>query len=154
MWEHLFKRKKAPAIEDKCQAETNGSEPGDNVLAIPPQPSKNERWVLTLGECEDRIVNPSWETVKANLHRLCQASVSFLILEQKTSQSPPGIWFIQCAVAIKGPHQDEYAVEIGFNTSDGHYLWEHMVPDIQAAIAYFSDAYHYRNIEMSGFRPM
>lgn len=152
MWERIRQNKKSPAIGEKGQAEINVSEPENNTLHIPPQPSKNSSWVLTLGESQDCIANPSWETVEANLLQLSQDEDSFLILEQTAAQNPKSVWFLQCAIAIMGSHQGEYVVEIGFNTSDAHYLWEHIVSDMQTVITYFSAAYHYRNIEVSEFR--
>lgn len=152
IWEHVLKNKKPTAIEDKSQVEIDVSKPGDNALHIPPQPSKNGIWVLTLGKSQNCIENPDWETVEENLRQLSLAENNFLILEQSGPQNHKSLWFLQCAVAIMGPHQGEYVVEIGFNTSDSHYLWERMVPDMQTVIAYFSAAYHYENIEMSEFR--
>lgn len=152
MWAHVRQNKKSSAIEEKGQAEINVPKPENHTPHIPPQPSKNSSWVLTLGESQDCIANPSWETVEANLHQLSQDEENFLILEQTASQNPKSVWFLQCAIAIMGPHQGQYVVEIGFNTADAHYLWEHIVSDMQTVITYFSAAYHYRNIKMSEFR--
>lgn len=77
---------------------------------------------------------------------------SYLILEQKDPQNPEICWFIQCAVARKGPDQGKYSVEIGFSTPDGSSLWERMVPDVQRAAAYFSAAYYHRDLDVSGFQ--
>lgn len=65
--------------------------------------------------------------------------------------APETRWFVQCAVVLWGPDQDSYSVEIGFSIPDNSSLWERMVPDVQEAIGYFSTAYDYRDVDVSGF---
>lgn len=77
---------------------------------------------------------------------------SFLILEQREPGNPEHCWFVQCAVAIRVPDAGKYAVEIGCSTPGGPRLWERMVPDVQEAAKYFSDAYDRRPVNVSDFR--
>ena len=55
-------------------------------------------------------------------------------------------------MALKGPDAGEYAVEIGCSASDGPRLWERMTPDVREVVEYFSDAYHHKGLDVSGFR--
>lgn len=75
-----------------------------------------------------------------------------MILEQKDPQNPSQSWFIQCAVALEGPDAGMYAVEIGCSAPGGPLLWERMTPDVQDVIAYFSNAYYHRGLDVSGFQ--
>ena len=75
-----------------------------------------------------------------------------MILEQKDPQNLENYWFIQCAVASQGPDAGKYAVEIGCSTPGGPCLWERMVPDVQEAAKYFSDAYDHRPVNFSDFQ--
>ena len=88
------------------------------------------------------------------MQNLRQEADSFLILEQKDPQNPGICWYIQSAVALEGPDQGDYSVEIGFTTPGGPSLWAQMVPDVQKAAAYFSDTYHHRKVDISGFQKM
>ena len=96
--------------------------------------------------------DPSWQDVGSGLRELVPDPDSFLILEQKSPQAPENYWFIQCAVAARGPDAGRYAVEIGCPSPGGPQLWERMEPDVQGAIQVFSDAYHHRELDVSGFR--
>ena len=86
------------------------------------------------------------------LWELNQEADSYLILEQKDPQAPETCWFIQCAVARQGPDKGSYAVEIGCAAPEGSRLWTQVVPDMQAAIDYFYDAYDSGSLDVSGFR--
>ena len=44
-----------------------------------------------------------------------------------------------------------YAVEIGCSDPDGPLLWKRIVPDVQDVVAYFSDVYYHRGLDVSGF---
>ena len=158
IWESLFSGAKRPQ-GDACAPERPGpagaqGEPGDAALLLPPQPPQSGDWVLTLGDAPGPLSCPAWEAIEAGLRRLSQADDSFLILEQATPQDPKTTWFIQCAVALRGLHQGEYAVEIGIASAAGNGLWEHIVPDVEQAIGYFSAAYHRRKIDPGAFRKM
>ncbi len=125
---------------------------GDEISPIPPQPHPDWPWRLTVGGYAGSMPDPSWKDIEEELRELGQEADSFLILEQRDPQDPETCWFIQCAVVSQGTAQDKYAVEIGFSVPDGPRLWERMVPDVQNAIEYFSDVYHCRSVDASGFQ--
>ena len=118
----------------------------------PPQPHRDWPWLLTVGGYTGSTSDPSWTDIEENLRELSQETDSFLILEQKDPQNPSQSWFIQCAVALEGPDAGMYAVEIGCSTPGGPCLWERMVPDVQEAAKYFSDAYDHRPVNVSDFQ--
>ncbi len=116
----------------------------------PPQPNPDWPWALNVGGIPHS--DPSWQEVESGLRELVPDPDSFLILEQREPGNPEHCWFLQCAVASRGPDAGKYAVEIGCPSPDGPRLWERMVPDVQGAIQAFSDAYHHRGLDVSGFR--
>ena len=118
----------------------------------PPQPHSDWPWTLTVGGYAGSTADPSWQDIEEELRELVPDPDSFLILEQKDPQNLENYWFIQCAVAIQGPDAGKYAVEIGCSTPGGPRLWERMVPDVQEAAKYFSDAYDHRPVNVSDFR--
>lgn len=118
----------------------------------PPQPNPDWPWALTVGGYAGSTSDPSWQDIEEELRELVQDPDSFLILEQRDSQSLENYWFIQCAVASQGPDAGKYAVEIGCPSSEGPRLWERIEPDVGGAIKYFSDAYYHRGLDVSGFR--
>ena len=95
---------------------------------------------------------PSWQDIEEGLRELVPDPDSFLILEQKDPQNPESCWFIQCAIATRGPDAGKYAVEIGCPSPDEPRLWERIEPDVRGAIKYFSDAYHQRKVDVLGFQ--
>lgn len=118
----------------------------------PPQPHRDWPWLLTVGGYTGSTSDPSWTDIEENLRELSQETDSYLILEQKDPQNPSQSWFIQCAVALEGPDAGMYAVEIGCSAPGGPLLWERMTPDVQDVIAYFSNAYYHRGLDVSGFQ--
>lgn len=118
----------------------------------PPQPHRDWPWRMTAGGYTGSTSDPSWTDIEENLRELSQETDSFLILEQKDPQNPSQSWFIQCAVALEGPDAGMYAVEIGCSAPGGPLLWERMTPDVQDVIAYFSNAYYHRGLDVSGFQ--
>ena len=125
----------------------------DETSSTPPQPHRDWPWSLTVSGKADHP-NPRWKDIEEALQNLRQEADSFLILEQKDPQNPGICWYIQSAVALKGPDQGAYSVEIGFTTPGGPSLWAQMVPDVQKVTAYFSDTYHHRKVDISGFQKM
>ena len=117
-----------------------------------PGPSAELPWTLTVGVDPGTCSGPTWQQVEEGIYGLNQEQDSFLILEQQDPQNPNAYWFIQCAVAGQGPDVGKYAVEIGCSTPGGPCLWERMVPDVQEAAKYFSDAYDHRPVNVSDFR--
>ena len=118
----------------------------------PPQPNPDWPWTLTVGGYSGSTSAPAWEDIEGELRELVPDPDSFLILEQREPGNPEHCWFIQCAVASRGPDAGKYAVEIGCPSSDGPRLWERMEPDVQGAVKVFSDTYHHRELDISGFR--
>ena len=118
----------------------------------PPQPHSDWPWTLTVGGYAGSTTAPSWQDIEEELRELVPDPDSFLILEQKDPQNLENYWFIQCAVASHGPDAGKYAVEIGCSTPGGPCLWERMVPDVQEAAKYFSDAYDHRPVNVSDFQ--
>lgn len=118
----------------------------------PPQPHPDWPWTLTVGGYAGSTADPSWQDIEEELRELVPDPDSFLILEQKDPQNLENYWFIQCAVASQGPDAGKYAVEIGCSTPGGPCLWERMVPDVQEAAKYFSDAYDHRPVNFSDFQ--
>ena len=119
-----------------------------------PQPKSDWPWILTVGGYSGSSSDPAWRDIEENLYELTQDSDSYLILEQKNPYNPKEYWFIQCAVAIQGPDQGKYAVEVGFSSLDGPKLWERMVSGPEEAAAYFSAAYEHKTVDFRGFQSM
>ena len=119
-------------------------------VPTPPQPHRDWPWALNVGGVQQSA--PSWQDIESGLRGLNQETDSFLVLEQRDTQNPERSWFIQCAVALEGPDAGMYAVEIGCSAPGGPLLWERMTPDVQDVVAYFSDAYDHRDLDVSGFR--
>ncbi len=118
----------------------------------PPQPNPDWPWALTVGGYAGSTSDPSWQDIEEELRELVPDPDSFLILEQREPGNPEHCWFLQCAVASRGPDAGKYAVEIGCPSPDGPRLWERMVPDVQEAAAYFSAVYNQREVDTFGFR--
>ena len=116
---------------------------------VPPQPHPDWPWSLNIGG--GLRSNPAWQDIESALRELTQEENSFLILEQEEPGNPEHYWFIQCAMARRGPDRGRYFVEIGAS-SRAHRLWERMVPDVQAAVEFFFTAYQQRSVDGSGFR--
>ena len=125
---------------------------GRTTSPAPPQPHPDWPWTLTVGGYAGSTADPSWQDIEEELRELVPDPDSFLILEQKDPQNLENYWFIQCAVASQGPDAGKYAVEIGCSTPGGPCLWERMVPDVQEAAKYFSDAYDHRPVNFSDFQ--
>ena len=125
---------------------------GRTTSPAPPQPHPDWPWTLTVGGYAGSTTDPSWQDIEEELWELVPDPDSFLILEQKDPQNLENYWFIQCAVASQGPDAGKYAVEIGCSTPGGPCLWERMVPDVQEAAKYFSDAYDHRPVNVSDFQ--
>ena len=119
------------------------------TTSVPPQPHPDRPWSLNIGG--GLRSNPAWQDIESALRELTQEENSFLILEQEEPGNPEHYWFIQCAMARRGPDRGRYFVEIGAS-SRAHRLWERMVPDVQAAVEFFFTAYQQRSVDGSGFR--
>lgn len=153
-------RGEIPSLENWTKMERSGRtwQPLDGgsaaIASTPPQPNPDWPWRMTAGGDSGSTSEFSWKDMEKVLRALIQETDSFLILEQKDPQNPKQSWFIQCAVALEGPDAGMYAVEIGCSAPGGPLLWERMVPDVQEAIEYFSNAYYHRGLNVSGFQQM
>ena len=152
-------RGESPSLENWTKIERSGST-WQQVLErrsrgpapTPPQPHPDWPWLLTVGGNSGSTSDFRWSDVENALWELNQEADSYLILEQKDPQAPETCWFIQCAVARQGPDKGSYSVEIGCTAPEGSRLWTQVVPDMQAAIDYFYDAYDRGSLDASGFR--
>ena len=152
-------RGEIPALDGWTHMERSGrtwqpvmERQGRTTSPAPPQPHPDWPWTLTVGGYAGSTADPSWQDIEEELRELVPDPDSFLILEQKDPQNLENYWFIQCAVASQGPAAGKYAVEIGCSTPGGPCLWERMVPDVQEAAKYFSDAYDHRPVNVSDFQ--
>ena len=152
-------RGEIPALDGWTHMERSGrtwqpvmERQGRTTSPAPPQPHPDWPWTLTVGGYAGSTSDPSWQDIEEELRELVPDPDSFLILEQKDPQNLENYWFIQCAVASQGPDAGKYAVEIGCSTPGGPCLWERMVPDVQEAAKYFSDAYDHRPVNVSDFQ--
>ena len=152
-------RGEIPALDGWTHMERSGrtwqpvmERQGRTTSPTPPQPHPDWPWTLTVGGYAGSTTDPSWQDIEEELRELVPDPDSFLILEQKDPQNLENYWFIQCAVASQGPDAGKYAVEIGCSTPGGPCLWERMVPDVQEAAKYFSDAYDHRPVNVSDFQ--
>ena len=143
-WTHMERsgRTWQPVMERQSRA----------TFSTPPQPNPDWPWALTVGGYAGSTSAPSWQDIEEGLRELVPDPDSFLILEQKDPQNPESCWFIQCAIATRGPDAGKYAVEIGCPSPDEPRLWERIEPDVRGAIKYFSDAYHQRKVDVLGFQ--
>ena len=153
---HNWLRGELPTLEDWTKLVRAGRawRPLDGqscgTAPTPPQPNPDWPWVLNVGGIPHS--NPSWQDVESGLRELIPDPDSFLILEQREPGEPAHCWFIQCAAATQGPDAGKYAVQIGCSSPGGPRLWERMEPDVQGAVKVFSDTYHHRELDISGFR--
>ena len=152
-------RGEIPALDGWTHMERSGrtwqpvmERQGRTTSPAPPQPQSDWPWTLSVGGYAGSTTDPSWQDIEEELRELVPDPDSFLILEQKDPQNLENYWFIQCAVASQGPDAGKYAVEIGCSTPGGPCLWERMVPDVQEAAKYFSDAYDHRPVNVSDFQ--
>ena len=152
-------RGEIPSLENWTKMERSGrtwqqvmERPNRGPVPTPPQPHRDWPWLLTVGGYTGSTSDPSWTDIEENLRALSQETDSYLILEQRAPENPEQYWFIQCAVAMKGPDTGMYTVEIGCSAPGGPLLWERMTPDVQDVLAYFSNAYDHRELDVSGFR--
>ena len=152
-------RGEIPSLENWTKMERSGrtwqqvmERQKSGPVPTPPQPHRDWPWRMTAGGNSSSTSDFSWNDLEKALRALSQETDSYLILEQRAPENPEQYWFIQCAVAMKGPDAGMYTVEIGCSTLGGPLLWEWMTPDVQNVIAYFSNAYDHRDLDVSAFR--
>lgn len=106
---------------------------------------------MTAGGDSSSTSEFSWNDIEKVLWELNQEADSYLILEQRSPETPEQYWFIQCAMALRGLDRGKYVVEIGCSAPGGPCLWERVVSNMQDVVEYFSNAYHHRSLDVSGF---
>ena len=65
-------------------------------------------WPWTLSEGGNLFRTFTWNNIEYDLAELYPDNDSFLILEQKDPADETRYWFIQSAIALKGPQKDFY----------------------------------------------
>ncbi|MDE6589941.1 MAG: hypothetical protein K2K53_06295 [Oscillospiraceae bacterium] len=111
-------------------------------------------WPWTLSESGVIRQNFTWEDIEYDLKELYPDNDSFLILEQKDPGDRKNYWFIQCAIALKGPKKDHYIVGVGWNGESGPVLMErtyHWDALEEEVMDIFEWAYQRRPLDLSGF---
>ena len=118
----------------------------------PSQPHPD--WPWTLSEGGNLFRDFTWENIEYDLAQLYPDNDSFIILEQKDPKDDKKYWYIQSAIALQGPHKDEYIVGIGW--SDGvnrGYLerlfhWDALEEEVMPI---FEWAYQRKPLDLTGF---
>ncbi len=116
------------------------------------QPHENWPWTLSEGGVIHRDF--TWENIEYDLKELYPDNDSFLILEQKDPENEKNYWFIQCAIALKGPKKDHYIVGVGWNGESGPVLMErtyHWDALEEEVMDIFEQAYQCGPLDLSGF---
>lgn len=116
------------------------------------QPRRDWPWTLEVGE-KGKTGRFDWTDIERELDRLHindGSGDSFLILEQKSGGD---YWYIQSAVALKGPHAGQYIVGCGWSDSDSPALVE-WYGDYEGAVALFRAVWEGRDLDFSGFEDL
>lgn len=119
----LFSRKKKPGV----------------------QPHRGWPWTLSVGGVPAPDV--AWEDIARAMEGLIPDTDSFVILEQKSGKD---YWYIQSAIALKGPHAGQYTVGCGWPGPEGPKLVE-WHGGFAEALAKFETVWRGRPLDFSGF---
>lgn len=111
----------------------------------------NPDWPWSLSEGGNLADSFDWHDIEFALEDLYPDNDSFLILEQKDPQNDKNYWYIQSAIALKGPDQGKYIAGIGFPGETGPVLMERCFEDLNDVIQLFETAYDRQPLELSGF---
>ena len=120
--------------------------------ANPSQPHPDWPWALNLGGRPSAELN--WDILESELRKLnLEDPDSFLILEQEDPAEPGSYWFIQSAIALKGPNKDDYIVGVGWSGEDGPALVERCYhwKDLTAVIEIFERAFQREPLDLTGY---
>ena len=113
-------------------------------------------WPWTLSEGGVIRQNFTWEDIERDLEELYPDNDSFIILEQKDPGNRENYWFIQCAIALRGPKKDHYIVGVGWNEGSGPrmvertYHWDALEEEVMDI---FEWAYRREPLDLTGFEP-
>ncbi|MCI8423522.1 MAG: hypothetical protein HFF50_08340 [Lawsonibacter sp.] len=115
----------------------------------PPHPD----WPWTLSESGTIQTRFVWADIEYNLAELYPSSDSFLILEQKDPENPKNYWFIQSAIALRGPEKDNYIVGVGWNGAEGPVLLERCYhwKKLDTVIEIFERAFRREALDLTGY---
>ena len=117
----------------------------------PSQPHPD--WPWTLSEGGNILREFTWEDIEHNLAELYPDNDSFLILEQKDPKNNERYWYIQSAIALKGPNKDYYTVGVGWSGESGPALMERCYhwKDLDTVIGIFERAFQGKCLDLSGY---
>ena len=117
----------------------------------PSQPHPD--WPWTLSEGGNILQEFTWENIEHDLAELYPDGDSFLILEQKDPKNNERYWYIQSAIALKGPNKDYYTVGIGWSGESGPALVERCYhwKDLDTVIGIFERAFQGKCLDLSGY---
>ena len=117
----------------------------------PSQPHPDWPWTLSEGGTIHQDFK--WENIEYDLTELYPDGDSFLILEQKDPKNDKNYWYIQSAIALQGPHKDEYILGIGWGEGTNRAYLERLFhrSDLDAVIGMFKQAFQRQALDLSGF---
>ena len=117
----------------------------------PSQPHQD--WPWTLSEGGNILQEFTWENIEHDLAELYPDGDSFLILEQKDPKNNERYWYIQSAIALKGPNKDYYTVGVGWSGESGPALVERCYhwKDLDTVIGIFERAFQGKCLDLSGY---
>ena len=107
-------------------------------------------WPWTLSEGGNLFRTFTWKNIEYDLAELYPDNDSFLILEQKDPADETRYWFIQSAIALKGPQKDFYIVGVGWNGPEGGHLMERC-GGAREAVELFRAAWRGEHLDFTGF---
>lgn len=116
------------------------------------QPEKGLTW--TLRTVRGEIRPAAWEHIEQELDRLHPSDPdSFLVLEQ---EGKTDYWYIQSAVALKGPHAGQYIVGCGWSgaqgpSTPGGIALVEWYGDYAGAVEKFRQVWETGTVDFSGF---
>jgi len=116
----------------------------------PGQP--NPKWPWSLSEGGTPRTDFNLQTIESDLILLYQDNDSFIILEQKDPKDSKQYWYIQSAIALAGPDQGKYIVDVGYPGPDGPLMFERLEDSAEAVLPWFRAALEGRKIDLSQFK--
>ncbi len=115
----------------------------------PSQPNPDWPWSLSEGGAD--CPSFTWETIRSGLAGLYPDNDSFLILEQKDPKDSKKYWYIQSAIALKGPNQGKYTVGCGWSGETGPVLMERCYGDLDEVTGIFQRAFRREKLDLTGY---
>ena len=115
----------------------------------PGQPHPDWPWQLTVSGMP--TLQFGWADIEAAVRKLVPETDSFVILEQKDPKNDKSYWYIQSAIALRGPNHGTYTVGVGYGGGDKRAYLERHVPRVEDALSDFRLAHQKKPINLSGF---